>query len=340
MDAIGATIAATEQDAGATLGTEPATKVPHREQRLCAVDEKIDEPESAVVLQQPLLQIRVTAGFGKRRILDNLQGSIRRGEVLGVVGASGAGKSTLVNAILGLHRWNGGYAEGEVWFKGSNLLALRESEMRRLRGREIALIPQSPLSALNPALSIGRHLEEVWRAHRSGRIPLSGDRVRALLAQVHLPQEPEFLTRKPAAISVGQAQRVLIVTALLHQPSLLIADEPTSALDPITQAEILRLLGRVSASTSTAMLYISHDLLSVMQLCHRIAILDEGRFVECKEPRDLIAYPEHPYTRALLASLPIPAPALLQHVQQAGASKLPVRAAMPDKSSGLHFQTV
>ena len=327
MDAIAAAIAAIEPDADATPGTHLAAKAPHGDQRLCALDEESDDPESAVVLKQPLLQISITAGFGQRRILNNLQASIRRGEVLGVVGASGAGKSTLVNAILGLHRWNGGYAEGEVRFKGTNLLALRESEMRKLRGREIALIPQSPLSALNPALSIGKHLEEVWHAHRCGRTPLSGDRVRALLAQVHLPLEPEFLTRRPAAISVGQAQRVLIVTALLHQPSLLIADEPTSALDPITQAEILRLLGRVSASTCTAMLYISHDLLSVMQLCHRIAIMDEGRFVECQEPRDLIACPEHPYTRALLAALPIPAPALLQHLQQAGAGKLPGSAA-------------
>ena len=322
MDATGVAIEATNQLANVTLGADIATKG-WPGQRLCALDEKADDPESADALEQPLLQILVTAGFGKRRVLNNLQASIRRGEVLGVVGASGAGKSTLVNAILGLHRWNGGYAEGEIQFNGTHLLALRESEMRKLRGREIALIPQSPLSALNPALSIGRHLEEVWRAHRSSRVPLSGDRVQALLAQVHLPLEPEFLTRRPAAISVGQAQRVLIVTALLHQPSLLIADEPTSALDPITQAEILRLLGRVSTSTRTAMLYISHDLLSVLQMCHRIAILDEGRFVECQAPRDLIASPEHPYTRALLAALPIPAPALLEHVRQVGASKLP-----------------
>lgn len=331
MDAIGAAIATTEKDAHVSLGAASATNVPRGGQRLCATDEEIEDSHSTGALEQPLLQIEVTAGFGKRRILDNLRASIRRGEVLGVVGASGAGKSTLVNAILGLHRWDGGYAEGEVRFKGSNLLALRESEMRKLRGREIALIPQSPLSALNPALSIGRHLEEVWRAHRSSRTPLSWDRVRALLAQVHLPLDPDFLTRRPAAISVGQAQRVLIVTALLHQPSLLIADEPTSALDPITQAEILRLLSRVSASSGAAMLYISHDLLSVLQLCHRIAILDEGRFVECQEPRDLIASPEHPYTRALLAALPIPAAALLEHARRVGVRQLSDHAAIADK---------
>ncbi len=271
-------------------------------------------PESIVQPSRPLLELHVTAGYGKRKVLNGLRCHIRPGEVLGVVGSSGAGKSTLVNTLLGLHRWNGGFAEGEVCFKGANLLGLRESEMRKLRGREVALVPQSPLSALNPALTLARHFEEVWRAHRGSRTPLSQSRLRALLAEVHLPQEQEFLSRKPAAISVGQAQRVLIVTALLHQPSLLIADEPTSALDPITQAEILRLLARVSASNCTAMLYVSHDILSVLQLCQRIAILHDGRFVECQEPADLLMSPQHSYTRELLAALPVPANALLEHM--------------------------
>src|SRR5437016_2152320 len=149
--------------------------------------------------------------------------------------------------------------------------------MRRLRGREIALVLQSPMSALNPALRIGAQFKEAWRSHAAGDWLTP---TRAALQNVSLPADDAFLRRHPAQLSVGQAQRVLIAMAVLHRPKLLIADEPTSALDVITQAEVLDLFAALNQRLGTAVLYISHDLASVARLCHRAAMLYEGDIVE------------------------------------------------------------
>jgi len=257
-----------------------------------------------------LLRVRLQAGYGQTRILEEVLFDLKRGEAFGLIGTSGAGKSTLVMALLGLLQWRGGYAIGEVLFEGANLLTMPEKEARRLRGRRFSLVPQSPLSALNSALSLRAHFEQAWRAHAQWNRQLFETRVQELFEQMQLPPQPQFLARRSGEISVGQAQRVLIALALLHRPSLLIADEPTSALDPVTQAEVLRLLRRLNHENGTTLLYISHDLTSVLQLCDRVAVLDRGRIVECLEVGSIDQEAQHEATLAFLHALPVPAKVL------------------------------
>jgi peptide/nickel transport system ATP-binding protein len=250
------------------------------------------------------------AAYAGKPVLHDVRFELSRGEVLGLVGASGAGKSTLVLSLLGLLPWRGGRVTGEVLLAGQNLLALPERDLRKLRGRQIALIPQNPMSALNGAISLQTHFNEAWRAHEtSGRAALA-QRLETLLAEVQLPSDPEFLRRRSSQISVGQAQRVLIALALLHRPALIIADEPTSALDPVTQAQIIELLRRLNRQHRTTLLYISHDLVSVLQLCNRIAVLEAGTIVESL-PVGELSQARHEATTALLRALPAPPYVLL-----------------------------
>jgi ABC-type dipeptide/oligopeptide/nickel transport system ATPase component len=193
---------------------------------------------------------------------------------------------------------------GNLSFKGQDLFAKTETEMRSLRGREMSIVLQSPLSSLNPVLRIGSQLSEVWRAHSSGSRRECAAAISTALANVSLPNDGDFLRRRPSQLSVGQAQRVIIAMAILHRPSLLIADEPTSALDIITQSEILRLFAQLNRELGMGILYISHDLLSVAALCHRIAILNDGEIVECGPPSQIFGAPQHPYTQKLVAALP------------------------------------
>ena len=260
-----------------------------------------------------MLQVNLRAGYGKQCVIEGVEFALAAGDRLGLVGTSGAGKSTLVLALLGLLPWRGGWAEGEVLLEGMNLLALREREARRLRGRRVALVPQSPMSALNGAVSLRRHFEEAWRAHESSLGAGFESRVKELMGQVRLPEGAEFLGRLPGAVSVGQAQRAVIALALLHRPALLVADEPTSALDQVTQVEVLELLRQVNRTEGTAMLYISHDLLSVLRFCRRLAVLDGGRVVESVRVEELVGGGRHAATQALLRTLPVPLAALLEY---------------------------
>jgi len=257
------------------------------------------------VREQPFLSLCLTAGYGnKPPVLRNAFLQMRRGEVLGLIGQSGSGKSTLVLAILRLLELKGGKAEGSVYLGGSDLMKMKERELRELRGKQIGLVLQSPLSSLNPALSIGTQLREAWRAHAQGTSCDCQASLAGALTNVCLPADDDFLRRRPSQLSVGQAQRVLIAMAVLHRPALLIADEPTSALDVITQSEILSLFARLNRELGTAILYISHDLLSVASICHRIAILHEGDIVECGRTETILEMPTHPYTQKLIAALP------------------------------------
>jgi ABC-type glutathione transport system ATPase component len=261
----------------------------------------------------PVMQVRLRAHYGKQCVLNDVQFHLCAGETLGMVGTSGTGKTTLAMALLGLLRWRGGNASGEVLIDGKNLLTLPAREARRMRGKRIALVPQSPMSALNAVVSLRSHFDEAWRAHEStGRRALE-PRLEQLMDEVQLPANDEsFLRRKPGQISVGQAQRVVIALALLHRPSILIADEPTSALDPVTQAEIIKLLRQLNRKNGTALLYISHDLVSVPLLCDRLAVLHAGTIVECIRVAQM-AEARHPATLSLLRALPVPVDALLSH---------------------------
>jgi ABC-type glutathione transport system ATPase component len=252
-----------------------------------------------------LLSTRVTVAYkDKPPTLRDLLVELRKGEVLGLVGHSGSGKSSLALAILGLLYMKGGAVSGSILFNGRELLTLKESEWRKLRGKEISFVPQSPMSSLNPALRIGVQLSEAWKLHqRSGTLERQRAIARAM-EDVSLPATEEWLRRYPSEVSVGQAQRVLIAMAILHRPSLLIADEPTTALDAITQAEILALFSDLNRKLGMSIFYISHDLLSVSALCQRIAILHEGEIVECGSPEQVFFAPKHPFIRQLVAALP------------------------------------
>ena len=252
-----------------------------------------------------LLALRLSAGYpGKPDVIRNAALEIWDGEILGLVGQSGSGKSTLALAILRLLETKGGSAHGQIIFQGRNLMLRREREMRELRGREIGLVLQSPLSSLNPNLRIGTQLLEAWKAHARGPSTEAREVILSALRSVSLPPEESFLRNYPRQLSVGLAQRVLIAMAILHRPALLIADEPTSALDVITQSEILQLFARLNRDLGMAVLYISHDLLTIASLCHRVAILNDGEIVECNQTERIFREAVHPYTRRLIASLP------------------------------------
>jgi ABC-type glutathione transport system ATPase component len=253
----------------------------------------------------PLLSLRLSVDYrNKAGVLRDVSMELRQGEILGLVGQSGSGKSTLSLAILRLLHLKGGTARGTLLFKGEDLFAKTESAMRSLRGREMSIVLQSPLSSLNPALRIGTQLSEAWRAHADGTREECAAAISTALVNVSLPNDSDFLRRRPSQLSVGQAQRVIIAMAVLHRPSLLIADEPTSALDTITQSEILRLFAELNRQLGMGILYISHDLLSVAALCHRIAILDDGEIVEVGPPSQIFGAPRHSYTQKLVAALP------------------------------------
>jgi peptide/nickel transport system ATP-binding protein len=255
---------------------------------------------------QPLLSLRLSVDYpGKPGVLRDLALDVGRQEILGLVGQSGCGKSTLALAILKLLYLKRAQARGSIHFNGRDLMALGEREVRSLRGKEIGLILQSPISSLNPALRIGTQLAEAWKVHQRGSAEECRQALRDALQNVSLPGEQDFFRRYPSQLSVGQAQRVLIAMALIHRPPLLIADEPTSALDLITQAEILQLFSSLSAKFGISILYISHDLLSVATIAHRVAVMHQGEIVECRRTAELFKNPSHPYTQQLIRSLPV-----------------------------------
>ncbi len=277
-------------------------------------------------MQDRLLAARISADYpGKPGALVDAAIEVRQGEIVGLVGESGSGKSTFALAIPRLLQFRGGRARGEAWFASAgnpplrhangpeglfhgpscDLMKLSEREMRRIRGRDIGFVPQSPIASLNPAMRIGDQIFEAWRAHKRASFRSFGQAdALELLDRVSLPPDVSLLRRYPRQLSVGQAQRVLIAMAIVHRPRLLIADEPTSALDAVTQSEILQLFSRLSGQLSMGILYISHDLLSVGSICRRVAILRQGRIVETGDVARIFQRPEHEYTQSLIAAIP------------------------------------
>ena len=257
----------------------------------------------------PVLHLRLSVDYpGKPGVLREVTLDIDEGEIVGLIGESGSGKSTLALAILRLLEHKGGTSRGEVIFRGRHLEGLTRREMQQIRGNEIALISQSAMASLNPALRIGTQLAEAWKAHQSA----CGDEwqrsVLDIFERVRLPADEAFLRLYPHQLSVGQAQRVLIAMAVMHRPRLLIADEPTSALDAITRAEVIDLLKQLNREMNMAVLFISHELLSIASLCRRVAILEKGEVVESGSAEQIFCSPEHPYTRALVGTLPVELP--------------------------------
>jgi peptide/nickel transport system ATP-binding protein len=238
--------------------------------------------------------------------LQDLSLSVRPGEILGVVGESGCGKSTLSAALMRLLPPNGEITKGDVIYGGRYLRELGEEEMRGLRGSELAMIFQDPLTSLNPTFTIGTQMEDVQRAHRAAGVSNSDLRHRAIemLERVGIPDAKERLDSYPHEFSGGMRQRIMIAMALMLKPSLLIADEPTTALDVTLEVQILQLLKELCAEEGTAIIFISHDLGVISQICDRVLVMYAGRAVEEADVVSLFERPLHPYTQALLASIP------------------------------------
>jgi oligopeptide/dipeptide ABC transporter ATP-binding protein len=252
-----------------------------------------------------LLEVRgLTVRYGERLATWAVDLDVGPGEVLGVVGESGAGKSTIGRAVVRLLPEGGRVASGSIRFEGRDVLALPEAGMRALRGAAVALIPQDPLSALNPAFRVGLQATDALCLHRGlGRAAAAAELAR-LLGQMGIPDPGGVLHLYPHELSGGMRQRVLIAMAFSCEPSLVIADEPTTALDVTTQAAILRILEDLRAARGVAALFVTHDLGVVAHVAHRVALLYAGCLVEHASTRALFAAPAHPYARALLAQIP------------------------------------
>jgi peptide/nickel transport system ATP-binding protein len=240
--------------------------------------------------------------------LHDVSFQVHEGEIVGIVGESGCGKTTLTAALLRLLPPNGQVAKGQLRLRERDLLALPNDEMRQLRGRELAMVFQDPLTSLNPTFTIGTQMVDAQRAHQRGRPRTNRKAMRTraaeMLGQVGIPDPTERLADYPHQFSGGMRQRIAIATALLLQPSLLIADEPTSSLDVTLEAQILALLEQLRRDHGTAILLVSHDLGVIAQICDRVVVMYAGRTVEEHDVASIFQRPLHPYTRALLASVP------------------------------------
>ncbi len=236
--------------------------------------------------------------------VDDVSFEVREAETLGLVGESGSGKSVTAMSIMRLVQPPGRIASGSIRFKGRDLLKLPEPEMRAVRGADIALIFQEPMTALNPVFTVGDQIAETLLVH--GKATRAGARSRAveLLASVRIPDAAARVRDYPHQLSGGQRQRVLIAMALACRPSLIIADEPTTALDVTIQAQILDLLREMKTAYDLSLLLITHDLGVIAETADRVAVMYAGRIVEHGPVRDVLRNPQHPYTRGLLASMP------------------------------------
>jgi oligopeptide/dipeptide ABC transporter ATP-binding protein len=236
--------------------------------------------------------------------VDDVSFEVRAGETLGLVGESGSGKSVTAMSILRLVQPPGRIAGGSIRFRGRDLLALSQREMRAVRGAEIALIFQEPMTALNPVFTVGDQIAEVLLVHHKVERRAARARTIELLDAVRIPHAADRVRDYPHQLSGGMRQRVLIAMALACRPALIIADEPTTALDVTIQAQILDLLRDMKATFNLALLLITHDLGVVAEIADRVAVMYAGRIVEHGPVRSVLRRPQHPYTRGLLASMP------------------------------------
>ena len=258
----------------------------------------------------PLLQVRdlhVSALEPDEKPYPLVKGvsfEVKRGEKLGLVGASGSGKSLTLAAIMGLLPAGLARTQGEIVFDGSHLEGLSQREIRPWRGRRMAMVFQDPMTALNPVMTVGKQVAEVFETHSLCPAGEYQARVTQLFAEVQLPNPASLADRYPFELSGGQRQRVLIAIALAGDPELLLADEPTTALDTTTQAEILALMEKIQAQRCFTLIWVSHDLDVIAALCQKVAVMFEGKIVESGSFQELRQNPQHPHTKLLLNSRP------------------------------------
>lgn len=242
--------------------------------------------------------------------------SIESGEIVGLVGESGSGKSVTAQSIMQLVDSPGEVVEGEIQFKGENLEEKSDEELRRVRGNDISMIFQDPMTAFNPTQTVGRQLHDVLRTHESGsvspitrllgrdHVPEYRDRVVEIFEQVGIPDPESRYSDYPHEFSGGMLQRAMIAMALLCEPDLVLADEPTTALDVTIERQILSLFEELVDDLDTAVLWITHDLSVVSEICDRVIVMYAGKIMEVGPMEEVLESPEHPYTKGLLQSVP------------------------------------
>jgi oligopeptide/dipeptide ABC transporter ATP-binding protein len=260
-------------------------------------------PQDAL-LEVKNLRTSFFTGDGPVHAVDNVSFNVRRGEALALVGESGCGKSVTAMSVMRLVAPPGRITGGEIRFRGRNLASLSERQMREVRGNDIAMVFQEPMTSLNPVFKIGAQVAEAIRIHRKVSKKEAWKQAGEMLELVSIPDPVKRLDDYPHQLSGGMRQRVMIAMALSCDPELLIADEPTTALDVTIQAQIMELLASLQQRLGLAILLITHDLGVVAEFCERVVVMYTGRVVEEAHVDDLFANPAHPYTRGLLASLP------------------------------------
>jgi len=288
-----------------------------------------DEP----LLRVEDLRVEFATEDGLLHAVDGISYELERARTLGIVGESGSGKTVSALTLMGLTRRMGASISGRILFEGRDLLALSESQMRAIRGNDIAMIFQDPLSSLHPLYRVGSQIVEAMRAHRPiGRAPARA-RAIELLGMVGIPDPARRVDEFPHEYSGGMRQRAMIAMALANEPKLLIADEPTTALDVTVQAQILELLERLQSELHMAVVIVTHDLGVVAQTADDVAVMYAGRIVELAPCRLLFAEPEHPYTWGLLRSIPT-----LQRSREQELEPIPGNPpSLINRPAGCHF---
>lgn len=257
------------------------------------------------VLQVRDLRTHFTSDSGTVKAVDGVSFEVGKGETLGIVGESGSGKSVTSLSIMRLLKDTPGeIAGGEILYEGMDLTSVSEREMRRIRGNEIAMIFQEPMTSLNPVYRIGRQLEESIILHMKVSKKAARERTVQMLKAVGISRPEKIVHEYPHQLSGGMRQRVMIAMAMACNPKVLIADEPTTALDVTIQAQILELMKSLTKTTDTAILLITHDLGVVAEMCDRVVVMYGGRAVEESDVLTIFTNPKHPYTQGLLESIP------------------------------------
>jgi peptide/nickel transport system ATP-binding protein len=285
------------------------------------------------LLQVEDLRVEFPTEDGLVHAVDGITYDLERGRTLGIVGESGSGKTVSALTVMGLTRRSGASISGRIMFDGRDLLTLSEQEMRQIRGNDIAMIFQDPLSSLHPLFTVGSQLVEAVRAHRDPGRAKARARAIELLGLVGIPDPARRVDGYPHEYSGGMRQRAMIAMALANDPKLLIADEPTTALDVTVQAQILALLERLQSELSMAVVIVTHDLGVVAEMASEIVVMYAGRIVEQAPAKLLFSQPEHPYTWGLLRSIPTLSGPREQELEPIAGSP----PSLINRPSGCHF---
>jgi oligopeptide/dipeptide ABC transporter ATP-binding protein len=262
-------------------------------------------PAGEVLLEVRGLKTHFDTRDGLVKAVDEIDFTVNRGEVLGIVGESGCGKSVTSLSVMGLVNSPGEIVAGQILFDGVDLASMKKEAVRKLRGEAISMIFQQPGSALNPVYRAGAQIKEVFELHREWSDDVEDEKVIEMLKKVGIPDPESRANAYPHELSGGMAQRIMIAMALACEPELLIADEPTTALDVTIQAQILDLMRDLQRDLNTAVVLITHDLGVVAEMADRVAVMYAGEFVEEASVRSIFKEPLHPYTRGLIGSIPV-----------------------------------